>query len=62
MDEYLKGNYKVPLNTNQQEPERETAEDEFYKRALDKLGGSIAFILKPKHLLWRGNRDDEAKE
>lgn len=58
MPEYLKGNYA--LEQGQKEPDREeqTIEDEFYRRALEKLGGSIAFILKPQNLLWRGNKDE----
>jgi hypothetical protein len=57
----LKGNYK--LNDLAQtaaadvSPEK-LLEQEYYKMALSKLGGSIAFIMKGKTFLWTG--DDSA--
>ena len=57
MNEYLKGNYDLPLKGEANASSAESKEEEFYHRALEKLGGSIAFILKPKYLLWRGDKD-----
>ncbi|MBI5631822.1 MAG: hypothetical protein HY921_13165 [Elusimicrobia bacterium] len=52
MSEYLKGNYKAPEIKPQDAKADESKEDklrtEFEKRALEKLGGSIAFVMKPK--------------
>jgi hypothetical protein len=53
MSEYLKGNYKTPaLKAAEKAGSAATGEDqlrtEFEKRALEKLGGSIAFVMKPK--------------
>ena len=54
-NEYLKGNYEI---TEKIEPVVETpeqaTEEEFYRRAMEKLGGSSAFILKSKNLPWKG--------
>ena len=59
MSEHLKGNYELPKKIqNVDQPLGDPTEQEFYRRALEKLGGSIAFILKSKHLLWKG---DEAR-
>ncbi|MBI2387677.1 MAG: hypothetical protein HYV14_16950 [Elusimicrobia bacterium] len=53
MSEFLKGNYKAPeLKTTPETQAANTKADdlrsEFEKRAMEKLGGSIAFVLKPK--------------
>lgn len=52
MSKYLKGNYELPKNTNQTEaappadnPERKV-QIEFERRALERLGGSIAFVMR----------------
>ena len=60
MNRFLKGNYGVDTEIEaEKEASWEATEQEFYKRATEKLGGSIAFIMKSKNLLWKG---DEAKE
>jgi hypothetical protein len=63
MKEYLKGNYKI---TKEIEPGSKTDQDgteqEFYRRSLEKLGGSIAFVLKSKNLLWKGNEKKSNSE
>lgn len=60
MSQYLKGNYEVTIKSEAEVSYEESTEKEFYRRALEKLGGSIAFILKSKNLLWKGNSDDSA--
>lgn len=60
MSKYLKGNYEATIKSDPTQSRRESVEEEFYRRALEKLGGSIAFILKSKKLLWRGDTDDTA--
>jgi hypothetical protein len=61
MAEYLKGNYRVsvPIRDAEETPEQTDAEKEFYRRALERLGGSIAFVLKSKNLLWTGEQGDK---
>lgn len=58
MSNYLKGNYELHVPDNTEEGQPETTEQEFYRRALEKLGGSIAFVLKPKNLVWKGKKDE----
>lgn len=64
MPEFLKGNYSVDSKSQPKKPgksEKETEQSpqqEFERRALSKLGGSIAFIAKPS-LVWNG--DDDGK-
>ncbi len=53
----LKGNYKLddvsatPADATSPE---QLLEEEYYKTAMAKLGGSIAFIMKHKTFLWTG--------
>lgn len=57
MSEFLKGNYEVTTKIETQEPSKaEAIEQEFYRRAHQRLGGSIAFIMKSKSLLWKGDK------
>lgn len=59
MESYLKGNYHVSASVQPATgiTAAEALEQEFYRRSFEKLGGSIAFILKSKNLLWTGERD-----
>ncbi|MDP1946064.1 MAG: hypothetical protein Q8L77_01060 [Nitrospirota bacterium] len=66
----LIGNYTVPGQTTENvkpgqagATEREKAEgahqaqvSEFERRAMGKLGGSIAFVMKGKNVLWTGDK------
>ncbi|NOT96338.1 MAG: hypothetical protein HOP00_08535 [Nitrospira sp.] len=66
----LIGNYTVPGQTAENAKpgqadasEREKAEgahqaqvSEFERRAMGKLGGSIAFVMKGKNVLWTGGK------
>ncbi len=54
----LKGNYKLKDEVNISEEnssDDKLVEQEYYKAALEKLGGSIAFVLKDKTFLWTGD-------
>lgn len=54
---YLKGNYPLPEKDASQETQRQkdpTASEQFERRALERLGGSIAFVLKKKTFVWKG--------
>jgi hypothetical protein len=57
MPEFLKGNYKVDAKIVDQADATDST-DEFEKKALSRLGGSICFVSK-KSLIWQG--DDTAK-
>lgn len=59
MDEMLKGNYKLnqPKNKESQESvESADLQSEFEASALQKLGGSIAFVKKSSGFLWKGKK------
>jgi hypothetical protein len=52
MSKYLKGNYELPNNKYEtkvpqpaEDPERKV-QAEFERRALERLGGSIAFVMR----------------
>ena len=61
MKEFLKGNYKVETEiTENAEGEDSRATDEFERKALSRLGGSICFVSK-KGFLWKGDGADGAR-
>ena len=57
MKEFLKGNYTLKKVVTQPEASETSSTDEFEKKALSRLGGSICFVSK-KGFLWKG----EAKQ
>jgi hypothetical protein len=50
--EFLKGNYKVDA-TIEDKADAADSTEEFEKKALSRLGGSICFVSK-KSLIWQG--------
>lgn len=58
MSKFLKGNYTV---TNSDSEEQASQEPDFTKvfesKALEKLGGSIAFVVKNDQFVWEGEDD-----
>lgn len=62
MKGYLKGNYKIH-RAKKIAPRAKpiTSEQEFEQKALEKLGGSVAFIMKSKSFIWRGDGDRDAR-
>ncbi len=63
MSEFLKGNYSLPLEDAAKAADpAKTKEEEFYEKALEKLGGSIAFVLKPKNLMWKGDKSGDDRD
>ena len=52
MPEFLKGNYKIDV-TIEDKADATDSTDEFEKKALSRLGGSICFVSK-KSLIWQG--------
>lgn len=66
VNDYLKGNYDlapaaVDGKTPPAAPTPATLEEEFERQALQKLGGSIAFIKKSKSFIWKGPSGDRAR-
>ena len=65
MNRYLKGNYPLRRKAHPSSEEArknnkaETSEQEFERRALEKLGGSIAFVVK-SNFVWNGDQGEEA--
>ncbi len=58
MPEFLKGNYKVDV-TIEDKTDALDSTDEFEKKALSRLGGSICFVSK-KSLMWQGEAQPKA--
>lgn len=57
---YLKGNYKLgkPVErTKETKPDEDAATKEFETFARERLGGSIAFVMKKNKFLWDGEKD-----
>ena len=57
MNDYLKGNYKLDAKIDEPEDAAPSSTDEFEKKALSRLGGSICFVSK-KGFLWKGDGAD----
>jgi hypothetical protein len=55
MPEFLKGNYKLDAKIEDKANVADST-DEFEKKALSRLGGSICFVSK-KSLIWNGDKD-----
>jgi hypothetical protein len=66
-NDYLKGNYDLTPagpaegKTRPLVPAAANLEEEFERQALQKLGGSIAFIKKSKSFVWKGPSSDRAR-
>nr|MBI3611650.1 hypothetical protein [Nitrospirota bacterium] len=62
----LIGNYTVPGQSAKQETEapatKEATVDEFERKAMARLGGSIAFVMKGKNVVWNGGAKKERAE
>lgn len=67
MSNYLKGNYRLRRKKDEASPStgrkklKETPRDEFERRALERLGGSIAYVSLNDTFVWRGEDDDKAR-
>jgi hypothetical protein len=57
MNEYLKGNYNVDAKIEESAEDAPSSTDEFEKKALSRLGGSICFVSK-KGFVWKGDGAD----
>lgn len=59
MSDLLKGNFKVKQKVDDLKTES-TAEEQFEREALKKLGGSIAFVARQK-VMWDKPESEEPK-
>jgi hypothetical protein len=59
MTEYLKGNFPMSQPPVADGSEQKSLEQEFEASALQKLGGSIAFVKKSTKFVWDGPTNDE---
>lgn len=58
MKEFLKGNYKVDAVIEESPADADaTGSEEFERKALSRLGGSICFVSK-KAFVWQGDKRD----
>jgi hypothetical protein len=61
----LIGNYNLPGQSTTPKPDSEdagkpeTSVTEFERRAMARLGGSIAFVMKGKNVVWSGTTPKE---
>lgn len=58
--QYLKGNYELPVGGKGKTRRKKGIRQEFEERALEKLGGSIAFVMKPGTFVWEGDDPETA--
>ena len=54
----LKGNYSLDRQPSADQGAAPTLEDDFERSALQKLGGSIAFVKKSASFVWKGPERD----
>ncbi len=60
MNQYLRGNYRLDVAIEDAPPaDAAGATEEFEKKALSRLGGSICFVSR-KSFLWTGESRDGA--
>ncbi len=65
MSKFLKGNYSLGKDEGEpplEEQKGQDAVDRFERRALERLGGSIAFVMKRNTFVWNGPPDAGEKE
>jgi hypothetical protein len=63
MNKFLKGNYMINIHESNAASAEAKGEDItaiFENRALEKLGGSIAFVMKGNQFAWGEWGDDES--
>lgn len=60
MSRLLQGNYPLPSGPEKPKTEesKETSTQVFERRALEHLGGSIAFVMKRDTFVWKGDAKD----
>jgi hypothetical protein len=59
MSKFLKGNYSLGKDEGEpplEDQKGQDAVDQFERRALERLGGSIAFVMKRNTFVWNGDQ------
>ncbi len=59
MDKLIKGNYELENEVETKSPSHDDDMNNFENKAMEKLGGSIAFVMKGNKLLWDDEDDDK---
>ncbi|MDA8419209.1 MAG: hypothetical protein M0Z90_09285 [Desulfobacteraceae bacterium] len=59
MDKLIKGNYELENEVEIKSPAHDDDMNNFENKAMEKLGGSIAFVMKGNKLLWDDEDDDK---
>ena len=67
MSKFLKGNYKLentPESAGADAAEEKPVDvvDQFERRALERLGGSIAFVMKRNTFVWNGGKSEAGEK
>ncbi len=58
MNKFLNGNYEInKIRTEENKSQVKDFTKLFESKALEKLGGSIAFVMKSNKFLWDGGED-----
>lgn len=58
MSKFLKGNYEVEGEENEEVKEKDQDFSKLFEnRAMEKLGGSIAFVMKSNKFVWDENEE-----
>jgi hypothetical protein len=59
----MKGNYKLKNDQDVKAPAKpgESITEQFEKRALEKLGGSTAFVQKKNTFVWEGEQGEKRR-
>lgn len=58
MSDFLKGNYDLDERIVDDTDETSSAKDEFKKKALNSIGGSMVFVEREKYV-WDGDNEEE---
>jgi hypothetical protein len=62
MTDYLKGNFEPKKKVEvEKDVPTETTQETFERRALEHLGGSIAFVTLKNGFVWNGEPEDKGK-
>ena len=59
MSDFLKGNYDVEEEIVDDSNDVEDGKDEFKKKALNSIGGSMVFVEREQYV-WDGEQEDDA--
>lgn len=58
MSDFLKGNYDLDEEIVDKSDESESTQDEFKKKALNSIGGSMVFVEREQYV-WDGDEDED---